>query len=391
MALLAASPSREGANGEEERRSPPHGGWNCLWLDMQKTIKEKLSTNGVPASLSSPLALPLSVRWKTAAEVRREFAASHPLSVAALTQLAPASVKVPVLHSSPATPSASGEGSLGGATLDAGLRIQCGPVWHVKGELPFVVCLALPSGDYPLVLQTQQQETHFEVMVCSKVGGAYSLHAESSLFAGSPKQIGLTVSMDARGFHVAVAPNTEACLFYAHCVGVEDLGVKAVAALNLFEFIAPNSGRDATVEILRLPLAQGIWCKRVALPYKYKADDWTLVFRQTAPMTFGDDLDLARMLLVDGAFGETADNYSKLAALEEMRCSDGHFSFLLSYPSIPGKRNIWRSKSARPAPHTACGLAAERQRGMCAAHPWARSVSHVFACTMCVSGTLCVV
>jgi hypothetical protein len=385
VALLAASPSREGANGEEERRSPPHGGWNCLWLDMQKTIKEKLSTNVVPASLSSPLALPLSVRWKTAAEVRREFAASHPLSVAALTQLAPASVKVPVLHSSPATPSASGEGSLGGATLDAGLHIQCGPVWHVKGELPFVVCLALPSGDYPLVLQTQQQETHFEVMVCSKIGGAYSLHAESSLFAGSPKEIGLTVSMDARGFHVAVAPHTEACLFYAHCVGVEALGVKALAALNLFEFIAPNSGRDATVEISRLPLAQGIWCKRTALPYKYKADDWTLVFRQTAPMTFGDDLDLARMLLVDGAFGETADNYSKLAALEEMRCSDGHFSFLLSYPSIPGKRNIWRSESARPAPHTACGLAAERQRsGSGAAARSMRCASMGTLCAACV-------
>jgi hypothetical protein len=326
---------------------------------MQKNIKEKLSTNVVPASLSSPLALPLSVHWKTAAEVRREFAASHPLSVAALTQLAPASVKVPVLHSSPATPSAPGEGSLGGAALDAGLRIQCGPVWHVKGEIPFVVCLALPSGDYPLVLQTQQQETHFEVMVCSKVGGAYSLHAESSLFAGSPKQIALTVSMDARGFHVAVAPHTDACLFYAHYVSVEELGVKAVAALNLFEFIAPNSGREATVEISRLPLAQGIWCKRVALPYTYKADDWTLVFRQTAPMTFGDDFDLARMLLVD-AKRETADNYSKLAALEEMRCADGHFSFLLSYPSIPGKRNIWRSEPARPVPHTACGLAAER-------------------------------
>ena len=58
--------------------------------------------------------------------------------------------------------------------------------------------------------------------------------------------------------------------------------------------------------------------------------------------------------------GETADNYSKLAALEEMRCSDGHFSFLLSYPSIPGKRNIWRSEPASPVPHTACGLAAER-------------------------------
>jgi hypothetical protein len=140
---------------------------------------------------------------------------------------------------------------------------------------------------------------------------------------------------------------------------VEELGVKAVAALNLFEFIAPNSGREATVEISRLPLAQGIWCKRVALPYTYKADDWTLVFRQTAPMTFGDDFDLARMLLVD-AKRETADNYSKLAALEEMRCADGHFSFLLSYPSIPGKRNIWRSEPARPVPHTACGLAAER-------------------------------
>jgi hypothetical protein len=319
---------RSGASAGAGRGS----GWSMSFADVQKAMQEKLPGTVFPVSL----ALPLSVQWQTADEVKREYAASHPLSVAALAQLAPASVKVPVLRSAPPA---------GNAMQDT-----AGGVWQVKGQLPFVVCLALPNGDYPLVLRAQHEQAHFEVMVCCKVGGAYSELAESSLFAGSPKEISLIVSMDARGVHVAVAPHPEASLFYAHGIDVAAVGMPTLAALQLFEFIAPNSGQVAKVTISRLPLAQGMWCKNIKLPYKFKAEDWTLVFRQTAPMIFAAeslDSQLSQTLLVDGAFGQGAGTYSRLAELEQMRCPDGHFSFLLSYPSIPGKRNIWRCVCAR--------------------------------------------
>ena len=73
-------------------------------------------------------------------------------------------------------------------------------------------------------------------------------------------------------------------------------------------------------------------------------EDWTLVFRQTAPFQFSADDDFAQARLLNPK-SPLADNFSILGQLDQYRCSDGYFTFLLRYPEESSRVNIWRQTS----------------------------------------------
>ena len=227
-------------------------------------------------------------------------------------------------------------------------------VWRVEAEVPFVVCCDVGGGDYPLILQMQHTQSGSELMACSKLRGEYSETASTAQYAGKASNVTLTVSVNEDGYHIAVAPQRTASLFYAHSTHGAAVGVSALLRVPLTQFVRPDAPQPIPkVDICRRGNDEAVLWRRA---YELRSDDWTLVFRQTAPFTFSDDEEWsnARMLNAGDA---RADNYSILGQLEQFRCADGLFSFMLRYPQLDdGKCNIWRQRFPLAASECACLL-----------------------------------
>ena len=226
-------------------------------------------------------------------------------------------------------------------------------VWKVAGKAPFVVCFQLDNGDYPFLLQVQYRETDCEFLACSKLGSTYAETAVTGHYdfrCRDNLELEITISVDSRGYHMMVAPHTRATLFYPHARSGD--AVAELTNVQLTQYIANREtcpedkrpGHEAKVRsIVRLSDDQAV----LSPPqYEYRRDDWTLVFRQTAPFTFCADGDWAEARLLN-EHDPTAPNYSILQHLDTFRGSDGLFSFMLHYPDSDSesKRNIWRQSS----------------------------------------------
>jgi len=268
-------------------------------------------------------AAPVSVRWLTPDESTMPNGNTQAKRL--LRQAVAAGIKIPVVER---------KDTLFGAVPDA-------VVWQVTGEVPFVVCYTLSNGDYPFLLQAQYVEGNSEVMLCSKMGGQYGDRAATAQYAGTAKTIRVTISIDHLGYHLTVAPHTHATLFYPHLVSLDVLPMAKLTQLALRQLVSGNT-EPPNVSIKRLPQAEAIMLHQ---SYQYRSEDWTLVFRQTAPFVFSpaDNWAEARLLHADNPH---APNFSTLGRLDESRCaSDGHFSLMLHYPEREDKRNIWRQSS----------------------------------------------
>jgi len=215
-------------------------------------------------------------------------------------------------------------------------------VWRVTAEVPFVVCCQAGEGDYPMILQMQHNEDGCEIMVCSKAGGRYRDTAKTAHFSGKAPTAEVRISVDARGYHVVVAPLNQASLFYEHQGDTAAARLSAVINLPLTQFVAPEAPLPIPkVDISRLGEEAAVLWRHA---YQFRSDDWTLVFRQTAPFTFSADSEWAQARLHQ-AHDPAARNYSILDRLEALRCADGLFSLMLCYPDLdPHKRNIWRQR-----------------------------------------------
>lgn len=223
-------------------------------------------------------------------------------------------------------------------------------VWRVTAEVPFVVCCDVGEGNYALILQMQHTDSGSEIMACSKLHGKYSDTAATAQYAGKASEVTLTVSVKDDGYHVAVAPQRRASLFYAHSSSLLEAGYAVAALLEvpLTQFVRPESQEPIPkVDICKRGEDDAVLWRHA---YQLNNEDWTLVFRQTAPFTFSADNDWANVRMLNSG-DPTADNFSILGELETFRCEDGLFSLMLRYPQLhDSKCNIWRQRLSLWAP-----------------------------------------
>jgi len=149
------------------------------------------------------------------------------------------------------------------------------------------------------------------------------------------QKVGLQVSVDSHGLHVFITTLVQfkgRGTLFAHKDGdLETLSIDKLATLPLVQY-ATKYGKFKyqlkVPKILRLAPDEGLYVPLPAPKFHYQLEDWTLVFRQTAPFEYSRDNDWQQAKLWNQN-DPNSDNYSILQDLENYRCSDHQFNMLL--------------------------------------------------------------
>ena len=249
--------------------------------------------------------------------LQRDFEKAIPLEVA-WEKDALAGIKLPVIKAKEIDPE--------------GFR-----VWSFTGKPECAISVRISDGTILFFMWFCASKN--QLLMNARQNGKFLLQEEYNYhYSWNERHLTWAVAMDDRGFHISVDGKWIFC--FQHQI---EWNPEVADKL-----IVEKEATKNHVEICELPVRQGIVEPRKENDVHAAIDvdwgQWKLVFRQTGPFAFSEENGFSQAQRLN-AHDEQAANYSILGELEEHKCEDGNFTFMLRYPETPHLANIWRQSS----------------------------------------------